>query len=78
MYNQTNMDLEELEVKMCILQNLIIEHTIRMDELWQYHPINPDFVNPIKAYRQEEEIIKSLEEEISSLKSLIETFNSTN
>jgi hypothetical protein len=33
-------------------------------ELWQYHPANPDFINPITSYEQMTHLINEIENEI--------------
>jgi hypothetical protein len=45
-----DMELRDLEDKMINLQNVLVSNYTIMDELWKYHPSNPDFVNIIKAY----------------------------
>jgi hypothetical protein len=45
-----DMELRDLEDKMINLQNALVSNYTIMDELWNYHPANPDFVNIIKAY----------------------------
>ena len=45
-----DMELRDLEYKISFIQNDLVSNYTIMDELWKYHPANPDFVNVIKAY----------------------------
>lgn len=79
MYNQTiNMRVEELNQKLCDLQNEIIEHTLIMDELWKYHPANPNFINPISLYKNLEIEVSHMDIEIDNIESMIDALKSTN
>ena len=44
------MELFELEQKLSEVQNNLVNCYTTLDEIWMYHPANPDFVNPIKMY----------------------------
>jgi len=79
MYNQiTNMGVEELNQKLCDLQNDVIEHTLTMDELWKYHPANPNFINPISLYKNLEIEVSNMDAEIENIESMIDALKSTN
>jgi len=49
-----------------------------LDEMWKYHPGNPDFINPIKAYDELKKSIAYLEGKINDLDLKIKTLKSTN
>jgi hypothetical protein len=49
-----------------------------LDEFWQYHPANPDFINPIKAYDDLKKSIVNLELKLTDLESKINHLKSTN
>ena len=79
MYNQTtNMGVEELNQKLCDLQNEIIEHTLIMDELWKYHPANPNFINPISLYKNLKIEVSNMDAEIENIESMIDALKLTN
>jgi hypothetical protein len=79
MYNQTTkMGVEDLNQKLCDLQNKIIEYTLIMDELWKYHPANPNFINPISLYKNLEIEMSNMGDEINNIESMINALKSTN
>jgi hypothetical protein len=75
-YNK--MGIEELNQKMCDLQNQLIEYSLKMEEIWVYHPNNPQFKNPITEYKTLQKIVDTIENEIDDLDLRISTIESTN
>ena len=45
-----DMELQDLENELVDVQNQLISNYDVLEEMWAYHPANPDFINPIKAY----------------------------
>jgi len=79
MYKQiVDMELQDLEDKITLLQNQLINDCIVLDEIWKYHPNNPDFVNPIKVYDELKKSISYLNSKIDDLDLKIKTLKSTN
>lgn len=79
MYEQiVAMELDQLGEKMSNIQNELIGYNIMLDEVWQYHPANPDFLNPIKAYDELKKTILILEKELGDLESKINHLKSMN
>ncbi len=79
MYQQIiDMELQELEIKVASIQNQLIGDYGMLDEFWQYHPANPDFINPIKAYDDLKKSISQLESKLEDLELKINHLKSTN
>jgi uncharacterized coiled-coil DUF342 family protein len=79
MYEQiVAMELHQLEQKISNIQNELIGYNIMLDEVWQYHPANPDFLNPIRAYDELKKSILLLEDELDDLGLKIKHLRSTN
>ena len=79
MYQQIiDMELQELEMKVASIQNQLVADYGMLDEFWQYHPANPDFINPIKAYDDLKKSIVNLELKLTDLESKINHLKSTN
>jgi len=79
MYQQIiDMELQELEIKVASIQNQLVDDYGMLDEFWQYHPANPDFINPIKAYDDLKKSIINLELKLVDLESKINHLKSTN
>lgn len=72
------MELDQLGEKISNIQNELIGYNIMLDEVWQYHPANPDFLNPIKAYDELKKTISTLEKELDDLELKIKHLKSTN
>ena len=70
MKNKRNLlgELEELNLKFTHLDGI-------MEEVWVYHPSNPDFVNPIRFFEELSLDKKDIEDEISRLESEINSLN---
>jgi uncharacterized coiled-coil DUF342 family protein len=73
-----DMELQELEMKISSIQNQLIMDYGMLDEFWQYHPANPDFINPIKAYDDLKKSIGNLEAKLADIESKINHLKSTN
>ena len=79
MYEQiVAMELHQLEQNISNIQNELIGYNIMLDEVWQYHPANPDFLNPIKAYDELKKSILGLENKLNDLELKIKHLKSTN
>ena len=79
MYQQiVDMELQELEIAVVSIQNQLVEDYGVLDEFWQYHPANPDFINPIKAYDDLKKSIINLDLKLAYLESKINHLKSTN
>jgi uncharacterized coiled-coil DUF342 family protein len=72
------MELDQLGEKISNIQNELIGYNIMLDEVWQYHPANPDFLNPIKAYDELKKTISTLEKELDDLELKIKHLKSIN
>ena len=73
-----DMELHDLENKMINLQNILVSNYNIMDELWKYHPANPDFINVIKAYDEVKKEIGNIETQFTDLELKIKHIKSTN
>ena len=73
-----DMELQDLENEMVDLQNQLISNYDVLEEMWVYHPANPDFINPIKAYDELKKSIAKLEDKLSDLELKIKTLKSAN
>ena len=79
MYQQiVDMELQSLENELVEIQNQLISNYHMLDEMWMYHPANPDFINPIKAYDSLKKSIVNLETKLVSLELKIQTLKSAN
>jgi hypothetical protein len=73
-----DMELHGLEDKICNLQNVLVSNYSIMDELWIYHPSNPDFINVIKAYDEVKKEIADMEVQLADLELKIKHIKSAN
>jgi len=73
-----DMELQELEDELANVQNRLINDYEVLDEMWMYHPANPDFINPIKAYDILKKSIVDLEVRLADLELKIKALKSTN
>lgn len=79
MYQQiVDMELQDLENELINVQNQLIGDYEVLDEMWRYHPANPDFINPIKAYDILKKSIVNLENKLVELENKINHLKSTN
>ncbi len=79
MYKQiVDMELQDLENEMVDIQNQLISNYDVLEEMWVYHPANPDFINPIKAYDELKKSISKLESKLVDLELKIKTLKSAN
>ena len=72
------MELHDLENEVIDLQNTLISHYMVLEEMWVYHPANPNFINPIKAYDELKKLIGTIESKINDLELKIQALKSTN
>ena len=70
--------LQYLEDKIFAIQNQLLNDYMVLDQMWSYHPANPDFINPIKAYDDLKKSISELENRLVDLELKIKTLKSTN
>jgi uncharacterized coiled-coil DUF342 family protein len=73
-----DMELRDLEDKISFIQNDLVSNYTIMDELWKYHPANPDFVNVIKAYDEVKKEIIKVEVQLTDLELKIKHIKSVN
>ena len=73
-----DMELRALEDKTSNLQNNLVSSYTIMDELWKYHPANPDFINVIKAYDEVKKEINNIEVQLFDLELKIKHIKSAN
>ena len=79
MYQQiVDMELQDLENELANIQSRLINDYEVLDEMWVYHPANPNFINPIKAYDLLKKSIIDLEVKLASLELKIKTLKSVN
>jgi hypothetical protein len=73
MYQQiVDKELYELKEKLNYLTNSLNSSYTILSELWVYHPANPDFINPIKAYDELKSDAVEIESYIKDLENKIE------
>jgi hypothetical protein len=73
-----DMELRDLEDKLVGLQNVLVSNYSVMDELWKYHPANPDFINVIKAYDEIKKETRSIETQFADLELKVKHIKSAN
>ena len=79
MYQQiVDMELQDLENELANVQSRLINDYEVLDEMWVYHPANPNFINPIKAYDLLKKSIVDLEVKLANLELKIKTLKSVN
>lgn len=66
---------KDLESRLNSLRASYISINDIADEIWSYHPSNPDFINPIRIYEELVLKLKGLEEKISRLEMQINSLN---
>jgi len=52
------------------LDDLKVEYLVNsnhLDEVWRYHPSNPNFINPLKIYKELKDKLDELERKINIL-----------
>jgi len=69
------MNIDGIRKEINEAKDLYIDYSLLIDELWTYHPANPDFVNPIKMYDELKGKLKDLECKINSLEREINSLN---
>ena len=73
MYQQiVDKEINELNEKLLKLNNSLNASYTILEELWAYHPSNPNFINPIKAYDDLKSGIVELEAYINDLENKID------
>jgi chaperonin cofactor prefoldin len=79
MYQQiVDMELHDLENKRQEIAMDILNNGRVMDEMWAYHPSNPNFINPIKGYDELKKLMVELENKLNDIELKIKTLKSTN
>tara|TARA_Y100000385_G_scaffold288649_1_gene355812 strand:+ start:2739 stop:2951 length:213 start_codon:yes stop_codon:yes gene_type:complete len=66
---------KDLESRLNSLRASYVSINDIADEIWSYHPSNPDFINPIRVYEELVLKLKGLEEKISKLEMQINSLN---
>ena len=66
---------EKLNHELIDLQNQLFALSNIRDEVWVYHPSNPDFVNPIKLYEELKNNIVDVERKIKEIEWKINSLN---
>ena len=66
---------KDLESRLNSLRASYVSINDIADEIWSYHPSNPDFINPIRVYEELVLKLKGLEGKISKLEMQINSLN---
>jgi len=66
---------DTLEQEKKVLQDKYFGTSILMDQIWTYHPQNPNFVNPISFYEKLKGELEELDRRINSLELKINSLN---
>jgi hypothetical protein len=66
---------DTLEQEKKALQDKYFGTSILMDQIWTYHPQNPNFVNPISFYEKLKGELEELDRRINSLELKINSLN---
>lgn len=72
------MKIQDLENEVVNIQNQLMDGYGVLEEIWVYHPANPNFTNPIKAYDELKKSILDLEVKLANLELKIKTLKSAN
>jgi hypothetical protein len=75
-YNK--MTREELDNEYNSLIEYIILLSNQSDEYWKYHPSNPKFQNPIKLYKEIQEIIENQKFRLKQIEDIFNGLEKTN
>jgi len=65
----------DLENTISSLRTTYIHLDNVLDEIWSYHPANPDFINPIRVYDELVGKMVELERKISKLELQLNSLN---
>lgn len=66
---------EKLKHELMDLQNQLFTLLNIKDEVWSYHPSNPNFINPIKLYEELKSSIIDIERKINEIEWKINSLN---
>jgi hypothetical protein len=66
---------QELQERLIELNNKYIDVINLKDEIWNYHPSNPKFINPITLFEKLKSEIMDIEREINDLTFKINSLN---
>ena len=66
---------QNIEHELIDLQNKLYALIMIKEQVWAYHPANPDFLNPIKLYEKLNEEINDIERQINSLERGLNSLN---
>lgn len=69
------MDIEKIKHQIEEAKIKYVSYSTLLDEIWVYHPSNPDFINPIRMYEELKTKLAELEREINSLEREINSLN---
>jgi hypothetical protein len=66
---------EKLKHELADMQNHLFALSNLKDEVWGYHPSNPDFINPIKLYENLKQDILDIERKIQEIEWRLNSLN---
>lgn len=66
---------QNIENELIDLQNKLYTISIIREQVWAYHPSNPDFLNPISLYENLGIEIGNIERKINSLECKLNSLN---
>ena len=66
---------QHIENEIIDLENQMKDLELLKGEMWVYHPLNPNFINPIRAYEELKDKISSLERKINLLHVKLNSLN---
>jgi hypothetical protein len=68
-------EIQKLQDEIIDLQNKLYALVLVKEEIWMYHPSNPNFINPISLYETLKEDICNIERKINDLEFRINSLN---
>jgi len=66
---------QNIENELIDLENKLYALVMIKDQIWPYHPANPDFINPITLYENLSKEIDEIERKINSLERRLTSLN---
>jgi hypothetical protein len=68
-------EIEKLEHELTDLRNHLFALVSIRDEVWAYHPSNPNFINPIRLYENLNNNILDIERKINEVEFRLNSLN---
>lgn len=68
-------EIQKLQDEIIDLQNKLYALSLVKEEIWTYHPSNPNFINPISLYENLRKDILDIERKINDLEFKINSLN---